>query len=135
MSTGTAGDPRMTTWGHTSSGLFAADAALYASIHTPVLIITGAADSLGADENGRRDFQDISSSRDDVPIMFFSKAGADHGGDLWAPNGGDFTRISLAWMNWWMKDDEGPTGKGMLVGSSCPYCSDSTWEILSAHLP
>lgn len=134
MATGTAGDPRITTWGHTSSGLFGPDDALYESIHTPVLIVTGTADSLGADDNGRRDYQDISTSQD-VPIMFFAKEGADHGGDLFSSNGGDFTKIILAWSNWWLKDDQGATGKGMLVGPDCPYCSDASWEIQSAHLP
>jgi hypothetical protein len=134
MATGTAGDPRIATWGHTSSGLFGADNALYNSIHTPVLIVTGTEDSLGADDNGRRDYQDISGSQD-APIMFFAKEGADHGGDLFSRNGGEFTAVILAWLNWWLKGDEGPTGKGSLVGASCPYCSDSSWEILSSNLP
>jgi len=134
MAADTAADPRMTTWGHTSSGLFSADQAFYDSVHTPVLIITGTADSLGANENGQRDFDNI-SEREGIPIMMFAKVGADHGGDLWAQNGGHFTRISVAWLNWWLKDDETATGKGMLVGGSCPYCSDNTWIVSSAHLP
>jgi hypothetical protein len=134
MSAGTAADPRMTTWGHTSSGSFSADQAFYASIHSPVIIITGTADSLGANENGQRDFDNI-SARDDIPVMMFAKVGADHGGDLWAQNGGHFTKINLAWLNWWLKGDESATGKGLLVGAGCPYCSDNTWQIQSANLP
>lgn len=133
MATGTAGDPRITTWGHTSSGLFSADDNLYDSIHTPVLIVTGSEDSLGAHENGRRDFEDISASQD-VPIMFFEKEGADHGGDLFSPDGGEFTEIILAWLNWWLKGDEGATGKGALVGASCSYCTDPSWEVLSTNV-
>lgn len=134
MAAGTAADPKMTTWGHMSSGSFAVDPAFYASIHTPVLIVTGTADSLGAHENGQRDFDNI-SQRDDIPVMMFAKVGADHGGDLWAPNGGHFTKIHLAWLNWWLKGDESATGKGLLVGGSCSYCSDPTWQIQSANLP
>lgn len=134
MAAGTAADPRMTTWGHTSSGSFSVDQNFYSSIHSPVIIITGTADSLGAHENGQRDYDNI-SKRNDIPVMMFAKVGADHGGDLWAQNGGHFTRISLAWLNWWLKGDETATGKGMLVGGSCPYCTDNTWIISSANLP
>lgn len=134
MAADTAADPRMTTWGHTSSGSFSVNQAFYDSIHTPVIIITGTADSLGANENGQRDFDNI-SDREDIPVMMFAKVGADHGGDLWAANGGHFTKINVAWLNWWLKGDETATGKGMLVGAGCPYCSDNTWQIQSANLP
>ncbi|WP_437318422.1 alpha/beta hydrolase family protein [Sorangium sp. So ce385] len=134
MAAGTAADPRMTTWGHTSSGTFSPDQAFYNSIHTPVLIVTGTADSVGADDNGARDFEYI-SARGDIPVMMFAKVGADHGGDLWARNGGEFTQVNLAWLNWWLKGDETATGKGALVGASCRFCSDRSWNISSANLP
>ncbi|WP_437611520.1 alpha/beta hydrolase [Sorangium sp. So ce834] len=134
MAAGTAADPRMTTWGHTSSGTFSPDQAFYKSIHTPVLIVTGTADSLGANENGARDYQNI-AALGDIPVMMFAKVGADHGGDLWARNGGEFTQVNLAWLNWWLKGDVSATGKGMLVGASCRFCSDRSWNISSANLP
>ncbi|WP_441288271.1 alpha/beta hydrolase family protein [Sorangium sp. KYC3313] len=134
MAAGTAADPRMTTWGHTSSGSFSVNQAFYKSIHTPVLIVTGTADSLGANENGARDFENI-AARGDIPVMMFAKVGADHGGDLWARNGGEFTQVNLAWLNWWLKGDESATGKGMLVGASCRFCTDRSWQISSANLP
>jgi hypothetical protein len=55
-------------------------------------------------------------------------------GDLSRPNGGDFTRINLAWLNWWLKGDESATGKGLLIGGSCPYCKDSTWDVKAANV-
>ncbi|MGK3986350.1 alpha/beta hydrolase [Sorangium sp. So ce136] len=134
MAAGTAADPRMTTWGHTSSGTFSPDQAFYNSIHTPVLIVTGTADSLGANQNGARDFESI-AARGDIPVMMFAKVGADHGGDLWARNGGEFTQVNLAWLNWWLKGDESATGKGMLVGASCRFCTDRSWQVSSANLP
>lgn len=133
MATDTSADPRITTWGHTCSGLFNANNSVYDAVHTPVLILAGSNDELAL-ENGRRDYNEI-SSRKDVPIMFFEKAGVGHGGDLFSPGGGEFTEILLAWNNWWLKGDEGATGKGALVGASCSYCSDSSWDILSAHIP
>jgi hypothetical protein len=131
MAEGTAGDPRMTTWGLNSSGLFGANQAFYKTIHTPVLIVLGGPDDM-AYENGERDYDNISALG--IPIMLFSKA-LGHGGDLFSKNGGDFTKIDLAWLNWWLKGDETATGKGVLVGSSCTYCSNGAWEVKSKNLP
>jgi hypothetical protein len=131
MAEGTAGDPRITTWGLNSSGLFSADQALYMSVHTPVLIVLGGSDDI-AYQNGENDYTAISALG--MPIMLFSKNGSNHGGDLF--NGqGDFGKIDLAWLNWWLKGDETATGKGVLVGPSCTYCTDSTWEVKSKNIP
>jgi dienelactone hydrolase len=131
MAEGTAGDPRITTWGINSSGLFSANQNFYKTIHTPVLIVLGGADDI-AYENGERDYDNIKALN--VPIMLFSKA-LGHGGDLFSSRGGDFTKIDLAWLNWWLKGDETATGKGLLVGAGCSYCSNSAWEVKSANLP
>jgi hypothetical protein len=131
MAEGTAGDARITTWGLNSSGLFSADPAFYKTVHTPVLVVLGGSGDV-AYANGERDYDNISALG--IPIALFSKA-LGHGGDLFSKNGGDFTKIDLAWLNWWLKGDETATGKGLLVGSSCPYCSDSAWEVKSANLP
>jgi hypothetical protein len=131
MSTGTAGDPRITTWGSTSSGTFSDNDAFYDTVHTPVLIIEGGP-SDQAYVNGERDYENISMRG--LPIMWFSKD-IGHGGDLFQQGGGDFTRINLAWLNWWLKGDEGETGKGVLVGDGCSYCTDPEWEVKSANLP
>jgi dienelactone hydrolase len=131
MAEGTAGDARITTWGLNSSGMLSANNAFYANVHTPVLVVLGGSDDI-AYANGERDYDNISAQG--VPIMLFSKA-LGHGGDLFSKNGGDFTKIDLAWLNWWLKGDETATGKGVLVGSGCSYCSDSAWEVKSANLP
>ena len=132
MAEGTAGDPRITTWALNSSGLFAANQALYMSVHTPVLIVLGGSNDI-AYQNGENDYKAISALG--KPIMLFSKNGSNHGGDLY--NGtGDFSKIDLAWLNWWLKGDQTATGKGVLVGSTCTYCTDSTnWEVKSMNIP
>lgn len=132
MSMGTAADPRITTWGINSSGLFGVNNAFYDSVHTPVLVIVGN-DTDQANPNGRRDYDNLSAGG--VPTMFFEDKTTGHGGDLFQPGGGDFTKINLAWLNWWLKGDEGATGKGLLVGADCPYCSDNNWAVQSANLP
>ncbi|HTQ03071.1 MAG TPA: hypothetical protein VMI54_04415 [Polyangiaceae bacterium] len=131
MAEGTAADPRITTWGLNSSGMFSADQAFYKTVHTPVLVVLGGSGDIAYD-NGERDYDNIAALG--IPIMLFSKA-LGHGGDLFTKNGGDFTKIDVAWLNWWLKGDETATGKGLLVGSSCPYCSDSAWEVKSMNLP
>jgi hypothetical protein len=131
MAEGTAGDPRITTWGLNSSGLFSADTAFYKTVHTPVLIVLGGSADI-AYTNGERDYDNISALG--MPIMLFSKNGSNHGGDLM--NGkGDFAKIDVAWLNWWLKGDETATGKGVLVGSTCTYCTDSGWEVKSMNIP
>lgn len=132
MAMGTAADPRITTWGITSSGLFGANQAFYSTVDTPVIVIVGN-ETDQANPNGRRDYDNLSAAG--VPIMFFEDATAGHGGDLFQQGGGDFNKINLAWLNWWLKGDETATGKGLLVGPECPYCTDSNWEVLSANLP
>ena len=131
MSEGTAGDPRMTSVGVTSSGLTSADQAFYKTVHTPMLIILGGTSDI-AYQNGERDYDSISPLG--FPIMLFSK-NIGHGGDLGSAHGGDFTKINLAWLNWRLKGDEGATGKGVLIGASCTYCTNSAWEVKSKNIP
>jgi hypothetical protein len=132
MSEGTAADPRITTFGINSSGTLSSSNAFYMSVHTPVLVVLGGSGDV-AYQNGERDYDNI-SKLGKQPIMLFSKA-LGHGGDLFSSHGGDFTKIDVAWLNWWLKGDEGATGKGVLVGSGCTYCTDSAWEVKSANLP
>jgi len=131
MSAGTSADPRMTTWGINSSGLTSPDQNFYKAVHTPVLIVLGGTSDI-AYTNGETDYTNISARG--VPIMLFSK-NIGHGGDLGSARGGDFAKIDLAWLNWWLKGDLTATGKGLLVGSSCSYCTNSAWEVKSANLP
>jgi hypothetical protein len=124
-------DPRFTAIGITSSGLFTPDAGIYSKIHTPIKILLGGTADM-AYANGMRDYENISALG--KPVLLLSKKDAGHGGDL--GNGtGDFNTVNLAWLNWQLKGDLGATGKGLLLGASCKYCTDSNWEVKSANLP
>ncbi len=131
MAQGTILDPRIVTWGVTSSGMAGANQAFYDLIHTPVLFVEGGSGDIAYD-GGLEGYTAISKLN--VPVLWFSKD-LGHGGDLFQSGGGDFTKINLAWLNWWLKGDETATGKGLLVGSNCPYCRDSAWEVMSASVP
>jgi hypothetical protein len=130
MAMGVAGDPRTTAFGYTSSGLTSAVASYYKTIHTPVKILLGGSGDV-AYTNGMRDYDEMVKAG--VKVLLLSKNNAGHGGDL--GNGkGDFNTVNLAWLNWQLKGDEGATGKALLIGSSCKYCSASGWEYKSSGL-
>ena len=131
MAQGTVLDARVVTWGVSSSGMAGADQAFYDLIQTPILFVEGGPDDV-AYAGALEGYEQISELG--VPVLWFSKD-LGHGGDLFSTRGGDFTKINLAWLNWWLKGDETATGKGLLVGSSCPYCTDSAWEVMSANVP
>ena len=130
MAIGTVGDPRITAWGVTSSGMARVNDDFYKLVHTPVLFVEGGKSDI-AYAGGTKGYETVSKM--DVPVMWFSKD-IGHGGDLFKPNGGDFTKIILAWLNWTLKGDESATGKGLLLGENCPYCRDSAWDVKSAHV-
>lgn len=130
MAQGTVVDPRIVTWGVTSSGMAGATQEFYDAIHTPVLFVEGGPDDV-AYEGGLQGYEAISELG--VPVMWFDKA-LGHGGDLFQGGSGDFTKINLAWLNWWLKGDETATGKGMLVGADCPYCGDEAWDVRSTNV-
>jgi len=124
-------DPRVTTWGVNSSGMAGATQDFYDLVHTPVLFVEGGASDTAYDGAGEG-YTAIRKLK--APVLWFSKD-LGHGGDLSAARGGDFTKIDLAWLNWWLKDDETATGKGLLVGAGCPCCKESAWQVKSANIP
>jgi hypothetical protein len=130
MAIGTVGDKRITIWGVTSSGMKRVSEDFYKLVHTPVLFVEGGAGDV-AYEGGQAGYAAISKLG--VPVLWFSKA-IGHGGDLSKPNGGDFAKINLAWLNWHLKGDLSAKGKGMLIGPDCSYCKDSAWDVKSANV-
>jgi hypothetical protein len=33
------------------------------------------------------------------------------------------------WLNWQLRGDEGPSGRGYFLGEDCVICQDTDWEI------
>ena len=131
MATGTAGDPRLTTYMLNSSGLFAADDSIYKMVHTPVLAVLGGSSDI-AYANGKRDIMSLGALGKSV--MMFAGKNLGHGGDLMSAGGGTFGKLDLAWLNWHLKDDMTATGKGFFVGDTCTLCKDANWEVLSMNI-
>jgi hypothetical protein len=130
MSENAAGDPRFTAVGITSSGLMGPNDNLWDSMHAPFKIMNGGS-SDQAYPNGLNDYDAISSRG--IPILYFSKTSAGHGGDL-GQGRGDFNLVNLAWLNWQLKGDEGATGKAFLIGPTCEFCNDGGWVFKSANI-
>ena len=130
MSENVSGDARFSAIGITSSGLMSANTALYNKIHTPFKIMNGGSSDI-AYENGLRDYDEI--SKRGIPIVYYSKTSAGHGGDLGQARG-DFNKVNLAWLNWQLKGDTGATGKGYLFGSTCSICTNAGWVFKSMNI-
>jgi hypothetical protein len=131
MATGTAGDPRLTTYILNSSGLFAADDNIYKMVHTPVLAVLGGSSDI-AYANGKRDIMSIGALG--KPAMMFAGKNLGHGGDFMSAGGGTFGKLDLSWLNWQLKGDMTATGKGYFVGDTCTLCKDANWEVISMNI-
>jgi len=128
---GSMKDPVLSTFMPVSSGMTSANQTVIDSFQTPVLFLEGGSSDM-AYANGKRDYNAIKAGA--VPAMLVS-INVGHGGTLNDDNGGLFGRVTLAWLNWWLKGDLSATGKGYLVGTTCTICKDSAWEIASKNLP
>ena len=128
MAIGTVGDPRITAWGVTSSGMKRVNDDFYRRVHTPVLFVEGGSGDV-AYEGGQMGFAAISKLG--VPVLWFSKD-IGHGGDLSKSNGGDFGRINLAWLNWQLKGDA--KAAKMFKGADCTLCTAPSWHVTKKQI-
>ena len=90
-------------------------------LHSPVLYVDGGESDM-AYPNGEDDFAKI--NRIPVAIAHFDDVG--HGGTFSQPNGGEFGKIAVAWLEWQLKGDQ--TAKKMFVGSDCGLCKNAKWD-------
>jgi hypothetical protein len=67
MAIGTVGDPRITTWGVTSSGMARVNADFYTRVRTPVLFVEGGPGDV-AYAGGQKGYEQISTLG--VPVMW-----------------------------------------------------------------
>jgi hypothetical protein len=122
-----ATDPRITTAFPYDSGLFSRDQTLYDALHAPMAIFDGGSQDI-AYSNGLADFMAITK----VPMLFGNPTSCSsnaHVCTFFDTNAGEFGRAGVAWINWWLLDDMGPTGKGMFIGANCGLCDTSVWTL------
>jgi hypothetical protein len=132
MSYGASNDPRVATVGIWNSGLFEDErnAAIYAGIHSSVIIVTGGESDI-AYANGKRDFE-IMPPR--VPVFYGVHPSVGHGGTYNQDNGGPFGVVTVAWLKWQLMGDTSSAGRGYFVGDDCGICQDATWQIAARGL-
>lgn len=96
-------------------------------LHGPVLyLVGGTADQ--AYPNAADDFERL----EHVPVMFASLP-VGHGGTFSQPNGGEWARVSTAWLDWQLKGNA-EAGQEFL-GPQCRLCTAEGWEIRQKKLP
>lgn len=122
MALNVGNDPRLSAVMALNSGLFQADFNLFTSFHTPIVYFNGGPGDV-AYPNGVRDYRDINS----VPV-YHANLPVGHGGTYTQDNGGEFARVTTAWLNWLLKDDESASGRGMFFGPNCGICN-TNWTI------
>jgi dienelactone hydrolase len=137
MTLGLAGDPRVDTIGVFNSGVSAPGDArgipgnptteVLSKIHGPTLYLDGAeADFMTP--TAKANFEAI----DHVPIFYGSRDNAGHSATYFHPNGGEFANVTVAWLNWQLKGDQGASK--MFVGADCTLCTNPNWETASKRL-
>lgn len=122
MSINVGGDMRLSTVVLMNSGLLNVNQNVYSALHTPVAIFDGGPGDI-AYENGARDFQNINN----VPIIF-ANLPTGHQGTYNDDNGGEFARVAIAWLDWWLKGDQSDSGRGQFLGDNCGICGNWTIE-------
>ena len=125
-------DKRVTTAMPLNSGLFARNPALYARLHAPMAIIDGGPDDI-AYANGKADFEAINT----IPLLFANypiAGGMAHIGTMRDDNAGEFGKITVGWLRWHLLGDQGPTGKGLFIGSDCGLCR-TKWDMKWKNKP
>jgi hypothetical protein len=122
MALNVSGDKRITTSMPMNSGLMSRNQTLYRSLHAPMAFFNGGSSDI-AFANGNADFQAINN----IPVMN-ANFPVGHMGTYNQDNGGEMGKAATGWLRWHLLGDQGATGKGMFVGSSCGLCN-SKWDI------
>ncbi|WP_395399545.1 alpha/beta hydrolase [Pseudoduganella sp. UC29_106] len=129
-----AHDPRVTTLGVWNSGVFPAtgrsweiaaahaDKADLASLHGSVLYVSGDPTDVAFD-NAEDDFKRINH----IPVVRAWREKTPHAGTYREPNGGAFSPVAVAWLDWQLKGDQ--NAAKMFAGSDCGLCKKSEWHV------
>jgi hypothetical protein len=125
-------DPRITTAVIWNSGLLPEPTAMgggktlskewLGALHAPMAYISGDAQDV-AFFNANDDFKRI----DQIPVFRGWERGIPHGGTYREPNGGEFSGIGVAWLNWQLRGNQ--LSSKMFAGKDCGLCTNPKWVV------
>lgn len=91
------------------------------AIHGPIAYITG-----GPTDQAHPNAMDDAARIKHVPV-FLGWLPVGHGGTFSQPNGGDWARIAVRWLDWQLK---GQAEAGQWFrGERCGYCTEGNWKV------
>ena len=96
-------------------------------LHQPVIYINGGETDI-AYANGMDDFEKI----DRVPVAM-TNFDVGHGGTYAQPNGGEFAKVAVGWLQWQLKGDK--TAAKIFIGPDCGLCKDTEWKYEKKKIP
>lgn len=132
-----AADSRITTAVIWNSGLFAEPSNMGGGktlskkdlelIHVPMAYITGDSTDI-AFNNANADFDYLKS----IPVFRGWERGVGHGGTYRQPDGGEFSGVAVAWLDWQLKGDR--RASLMFRGADCGLCVNPKWVVKTKNL-
>jgi dienelactone hydrolase len=130
-------DPRVRTSVIWNSGLFREPTAMGGGkalskadlnrLHAPIAYISGDDEDI-AYVNANEDFDYLQH----IPVLRAYGRGVLHSGTYAERNGGEFSGIAVAWLNWQLKHDT--RASRMFVGPDCGLCVNPHWVVRSKNL-
>lgn len=130
-------DPRIRTSMIFNSGLFPQPTGMaggkeltkadLGSLHAPIAYVSGDDEDI-AFVNANDDFERIQG----VGALRAYGRGVTHGGTYSSRNGGEFSGVAVAWLNWQLKGDA--KGRLLFVGADCGLCVNPHWVVRSKNL-
>ena len=131
-----AGDPRITTLMIWSSGVGMIPnnptdpAAVLASVHSPIAYIYGDGHNDIAFRAGEDNVKRLSERG--VPVFGAWQDKMTHLGTYGQANGGYFSKIAVAWLDWQLKGDR--KAAAMFRGADCTLCKAPDWHVAKAGI-
>lgn len=126
-----SGDPRITTTVVCNSGVLPGRSPMPAmpnltkedleKFHGPVLYIMGGPSDI-AYKNAMDDFSRV----EHVPLVM-TNLDVGHGGTYRRPNGGEYSPVAIAWLDWQLKENQ--AASKMFVGKNSQLATDDEWTI------
>ncbi len=131
-------DPRIDTTLVLASGIYVRAAGARSGVqidksqldklHAPALYLTGGVSDI-AHPNATDDVQRLNH----IPV-FFGAIPVGHGGTFWTqPDGGEWARVSIRWLDWHLKQDADASWD--FAGSGCRLCTDQRWTVTRKQMP